>query len=40
MQNFMEFNLKKFLNPKTVVLGVWGSKTSLKQFGPKRPTKP
>ena len=33
MQNFMELDMKKFTDPKTLTFGVWGLKTSLEQFG-------
>ena len=35
MQNFMELDVKKFTDPKTLTIGVWGLKTRLGQFGPK-----
>ena len=35
MQKFMELDMKKFPDPKTLAFGVWGLKTSLGQFGPK-----
>ena len=35
MQNFIELDMKKFTDPKTLTFGVWGLKTSLVQFGPK-----
>ena len=35
MQNFMEFDMKKLSDPKTLTFGVWVLKTSLGQFGPK-----
>ena len=35
IQNFMELDMKKFLDPKALAFGVWGIKTSLGQFGPK-----
>ena len=34
MENFMELDMKKNLDPKAVTFGVWGLKTSLGQFGP------
>ena len=34
MQNFIELNMKKFSDPKSLTFGVWGLKTSLGQFGP------
>ena len=36
MQNFMELNMKKFFNPKTVTLRMWGLEASFQQFGSKR----
>ena len=35
MQNFIELDMKKFTDPKTLTFGVWDLKTSLVQFGPK-----
>ena len=35
MQNFMEHDMKKLLDPKALTFGVWSLKTSLGQFGPK-----
>ena len=35
MQNFMEFDMKRLSDPKTLTFGVWVLKTSLGQFGPK-----
>ena len=35
MQNFMELDMKKFLDLKAMTFGVWGLKTSLGQFGHK-----
>ena len=35
MQNFMELDNKKILDPKALTFGIWGLKTSLGQFGPK-----
>ena len=35
MQNFMKLDMKKKLDLKAVIFGVWGLKTSLGQFGPK-----
>ena len=35
MQNFMEFDMKKFSSLKAVAFGVQGLKTSLGQFWPK-----
>ena len=32
MQNFMELDMKKFTDPKTLTFWVWGLKTSLEQF--------
>ena len=34
-QNFMELDIKKIADLKTLTFGVWGLKTSLGQFGPK-----
>ena len=34
-QNFIELDMKKFPDPKTLTFGLWGLKTSLGQFGPK-----
>ena len=34
MQNFIELNMKKFSDPKSLTFGIWGLKTSLGQFGP------
>ena len=34
-QNVMELDMRKFTDPKTLTVGVWGLKTSLGQFGPK-----
>ena len=36
MQSFMELDMKKLLDPKTVTFGGWSLKTSLGQLGPKR----
>ena len=35
MQNFMEQDMKKVKDPKTLTFGVFGLKTRLEQFGPK-----
>ena len=35
MQNFIELDMKKFTDPKTLTFGVWSLKTSLVQFGSK-----
>ena len=35
MQNFMELDMKKFTDHKTLTFGVWDLKTSLEQFGHK-----
>ena len=35
MQNFIELDMKKFTDPKTLIFGVWGLKTSLVQNWPK-----
>ena len=35
MQNFIELDMKKFTDPKTLTFVVWGLKASLVQFGPK-----
>ena len=35
MQNFMKLDMKKKLDLKAVIFGVWGLKTSLGQFGSK-----
>ena len=35
MQNFMELDMKKFTDPKTLTFRVWGLKTRSGQFGPK-----
>ena len=35
MQDFMEFDMKKFSDPKTLTFGVWDLKTSFGQFRPK-----
>ena len=32
MQNFMELDMKKFLDPKALTFKVWGLKTTLGQF--------
>ena len=40
MKNFMELDMKKFLDPRAVTFGVWGLTTSLRQFGFKRCIKP
>ena len=40
MQNFMELDMKKVLDPKVLTFGVWGVKTSLGQLRPKRCIKP
>ena len=34
-QNFIELDMKKFPDPKTLTFGLWGLKNSLGQFGPK-----
>ena len=34
MENFMELDMKKKLDPKAMTFGVWGLKTSLGEFGP------
>ena len=34
MQNFIELDMKNFLDFQAVTFGVWGLKTSLRQFGP------
>ena len=34
MQNFMELNMKKIFDPKTVAFGFWGLETIFWQFGP------
>ena len=39
MQNFMELDMKKISDPKTLTFGVWGLKPNLGQFG-LGPTKP
>ena len=36
MQNFMELDIRKFLDRKSVTYEVWGLKTCLEQLGPKR----
>ena len=33
MQDFMELDRKKVLDPKTLIFGVWGWETSLGQLG-------
>ena len=35
MQNFVELNMKTIFDPTTVKFGVWGLKTSFRQFGSK-----
>ena len=35
MQSFMELDMKRFKDPKTLTFGVWDLKTSLQQFGHK-----
>ena len=35
MQNTMKLDTKKLLDPKAVISGVWGLKTSLGNLGPK-----
>ena len=35
MQNFMEIDMKKISDPKALIFGLWGLKTSSGQFGPK-----
>ena len=35
MQNFMELDMKKISDPKTLTFGAWGLKPNLGQFGPK-----
>ena len=35
MQNFMELDMKKFTDPKTLAFGVCGLKASLEHFGHK-----
>ena len=35
MQNFMELDMKKFKDPKTLTFGVFDLKTRLEQSGPK-----
>ena len=35
MQNFMEPDMKKFSDLKTLTIGVWGLKISLGQYEPK-----
>ena len=35
MQNFIELDMKKFSDLKSLIFGVWDLKTSLGQFGPK-----
>ena len=35
MQNFMKLDMKKCSDPKPLMFGVWGLKTSLGQFGHK-----
>ena len=35
MQNFMEFDMKKFPDPKGLTFGIQGLKTRLRQFGRK-----
>ena len=32
MQNFMELDMKKFTDPKTLAFGVWNLKASLEHF--------
>ena len=32
----MELDMKKILDFKAVTFGIWGLKTSLRQFGPKK----
>ena len=36
MQNFMELDIREFLDRKAVTYEVWVLKTSLEQLGPKR----
>ena len=36
MQHFMEFDMKKILDPKALTFEVWGLKTSLGQLRSKR----
>ena len=33
-QHFIELDMKKITDPKTLTFGVWGLKSSLAQFGP------
>ena len=40
MQNFMELEMRKFLDPKAVTFQVCDLKTSSGQLGPKRHIKP
>ena len=40
MQNVMEPNMKKFLDPEMLTFGVRGLKTNVGQTGPKRLVKP
>ena len=35
MQHFMQLDMKKKSDPKTLTFGVWGLINSLEQFGPK-----
>ena len=35
MQNFMELDMKKKIDPKAAAFGVWSLKTSSGKFGPK-----
>ena len=34
IQNFIELDMENFLDFQAVTCGVWGPKTSLRQFGP------
>ena len=40
MHNFMELNMRKCFDTKTVTFRVWGLKTTFWQFGPKSLIKP
>ena len=40
MENFMEVDMKKALDPKAVIFGVWELKISLGQFRSNRLIKP
>ena len=40
MENFMELDMKKALDPKAVIFGVWELKISLEQFRSNRLIKP